>query len=131
MAPNTLCTLCAQENSNAYELIDYTSDTSRKRYVLRVARAGNDDCAARVWLVESDKSTCTVTAPRQKSENTKDQCRGSVCAWAFKIVDTLGADRIIVSVFASALDRFLMLVQCCPEGFKLVALTGIFVAFKE
>lgn len=131
MSSSTLHTLCEQENSNAYKMVDYTSDTSKKRFILQVASASKDDSARRVWLLEKDNSEYADFSLVQKRDYTMFRYRQSVCAWAFRIIDSLEADRIIVSIFASALDRFLMMVQCCPEGYKLVALTGIFVALKS
>lgn len=56
--------------------------------------------------------------------------RGKMCQWSYRICDHFGTNREIVSFAFSYLDRFIDQYNCDRSGFKLAAMTSMYIATK-
>ena len=56
--------------------------------------------------------------------------RGKMCQWSYRICDHFGTNREIVSFAFSFLDRFIDQYNCDRAGFKLAAMTSMYIAAK-
>jgi Cyclin, N-terminal domain len=56
--------------------------------------------------------------------------RGKMCEWSYRLCDHFGTNREIVSFAFSFLDRFIDQINCDRSGFKLAAMTSMFIATK-
>jgi hypothetical protein len=56
--------------------------------------------------------------------------RGKMCQWSYRICDHFGTNREIVSFAFSFLDRFIDQYNCDRSGFKLAAMTSMYIATK-
>jgi hypothetical protein len=57
-------------------------------------------------------------------------CREKMCEWSYRIIDHFHADREIVAISFSYLDRFLDSCKCDKMTFKLAAMTTLYIATK-
>jgi hypothetical protein len=56
--------------------------------------------------------------------------RGKLCQWSYRICDHFGTNREIVAFAFSFLDRFIDEYSCDRSGFKLAAMTCMYIATK-
>jgi hypothetical protein len=56
--------------------------------------------------------------------------RGKMCQWCYRICDHFGTNREIVTFAFSFLDRFIDQYNCDRSGFKLAAMTSMYIATK-
>ena len=68
---------------------------------------------------------------REDEEGMMEQvCREKICEWKYRIVDHLKLPRDIVAISLSYLDRFIQNRKVDRTGYKLVALTSLYIAAK-
>lgn len=84
-----------------------------------------------------ERSTCTselmeTETPELVSEYDKVDtiCREKMCEWSYRVCDHFQAEREIVAVSFSYLDRFVDKCSCDRNAFKLAAMTTLYMANK-
>mmetsp|Transcript_4314 Transcript_4314/g.6282 ORF Transcript_4314/g.6282 Transcript_4314/m.6282 type:complete len:310 (+) Transcript_4314:190-1119(+) len=133
--------LCDLEASGQYQVQDYLSDDREKRYTLNTSfhqqRSIHDAVHSNGRVLfkldttaENRKWRASYSRAQEVKMSNKIKLRQMIFLWAFKVVDTIEVDRSLVVFFASLLDRFMTIVRCSKDGFRLASMTAFYVAFK-
>jgi Cyclin, N-terminal domain len=72
----------------------------------------------------------TVTNLQNMEDDIDPAFRGKMAEWSYRICDHFGTNREIVAVSFSFLDRFMDRFNCDRCGFKLAAMTSMYIASK-
>jgi len=132
--------LCDLEASKQFQVQDYVSDDGNKRYTLNtnfhqqrsIDDAANSNFGRVLFKLDTaeEKKRRASYSRAQVQMSNKIKLRQMIILWAFKVVDKIEVDRALVVFFASLLDRFMTVVRCSKDGFRLASMTAFFVAFK-
>jgi hypothetical protein len=121
----------ADDNDESFadvlDILDCMSTTDDKSYQCRDYLRRR---SARKKKVQGPSSTLLKSNRMDDQEVVDATCRWKMCEWSYRVCDHYDADREIVALAFSFLDRFLDRCSCDRNAFKLAAMTCLSMAAK-
>eukprot|EP00549_Striatella_unipunctata_P023768 CAMPEP_0118676050 /NCGR_PEP_ID=MMETSP0800-20121206/1814_1 /TAXON_ID=210618 ORGANISM="Striatella unipunctata, Strain CCMP2910" /NCGR_SAMPLE_ID=MMETSP0800 /ASSEMBLY_ACC=CAM_ASM_000638 /LENGTH=331 /DNA_ID=CAMNT_0006571485 /DNA_START=15 /DNA_END=1010 /DNA_ORIENTATION=- len=79
---------------------------------------------------KQEKICSSRQTPTLSELEVDSACREKMCEWSYRVIDHFHANREIVAIAFSYLDRFVDRCKCDRSAFKLASMTSLYLATK-
>jgi hypothetical protein len=115
------------QNESAYSCSDYIGRRSNKEHNSACSSSTSTSADEKM---ETEMDEMPELVFEQQHDKVDTVCREKMCEWSYRVCDHFQAEREVVAVSFSYLDRFVDKCSCDRSAFKLAAMTTMYMANK-
>lgn len=119
------------QNESTYSCSDYIGRRSNKEHSACSSSTTTSDDGKMETETETEmEKEMPELVFEQQHDKVDTVCREKMCEWSYRVCDHFHAEREVVAVSFSYLDRFVDKCSCDRSAFKLAAMTTMYMANK-